>query len=665
MEDVSSCTALWRDYERGKEYQDRMGLSVKIPVYVRFYEGNQWPAVTADTRSFPRPVVNIVKMICRNKKAAILSTPVRIRYHSDRLGVNVKKFNDFSDYIVKEMKLERKRKTAVKDGSVKGTYATHYYWDAEAIGKGSRYAGALRCECIDMLHIFVADPTEVDEQKQKWILIVSREDVATVREKADADVDKDLIVADEPDERYKGVIEQENDGTVTVLTRYFKKDGEVWCEKGTQGVVFSKPKPIAPDVEGALRELRGEDMDAPNNSLPDDASEAKMMPARKRMPLYPIVIGQYDEREGSIYGIGEVEGIINNQREINFGIAMSLLNAQVNAWGKYVADEGALGDQVITNEPGQTLIDKSKTGNGIRTLPAQPLSSHPMALVDSVVSLTRSMSGATEVMTGETVGANMSGQAIALLQSQTRMPVSDLRDMFWLNVEKEGEILAQFFKNFYEGQEYVFEDPEAEGEQKRKIGSFSSSEFRDVDFTVVVEATSGTNASTAGDIALLDTLFARGAIDAETYIHCYPSDAVSNRDELLEGLKMAAESEKALLSQRVAEYEVKLTEATELIAKQNKTVDSVVSVINENKSLQMLLASLYNESVQKLSVLEKRARTAEAERDEAISDARDFSAELIRRMGGDGGNVLPQMQYSTPAQGAGGTSRADLPEPTM
>jgi len=666
--ELNESTRLWRDYQRGKEYQDRMGLTRKIPLYVRFYEGDQWPKVTDDTKNFPRPVVNIVKMICRNKKAAILSTPVRIRYHSDDTTANVKKFNDFSDYIVKEIGLERIYKTSIKDGSVKGTYCRHFYWDAEAVGKGGSYAGALRCECIDMLHVFVADPTEVDEQKQKWILIVSREDVEAVRQSADPDVDVDLIVADEADARYRGQIEQENDGTVTVLTRYFKKNGEVYCEKGTQAVVFKRPFPIAPDVEAARRSMRGEseeapeDMDAPNNALPDDAREAE--PKRPRMPLYPIVIGQYDEREGSIYGIGEAEGLISNQREINFGIAMSLLNAQTNAWGKYVVEKDALGDQVITNEPGQTLTDYSGTGNGIRVLPPPPLSSHPMALVEGVTAFTRSVSGATEVMTGETVGANMSGAAIAQLQSQARMPVVDLRDMHWLSVEKDGLILAEFYKNFYEGQSYAFEDPEAEG-NKRQIGTFSSSEYRGTEFSVVVEATSGTNASTAGDITALDMLLARGLIDVETYINAYPSDAISNKEELLAGLRAAAKSEKAQMAAKLADYEAKLTEASELLARQNETVESVTSVISENKNLKALLAATYTESMQKLSAMSEEARAAKAERDEVLSDARDFAAELQARMRGGGTNVLPQMQNGAPPPRAVGGADLSLPQPTM
>ena len=196
------------------------------------------------------------------------------------------------------------------------------------------------------------------------------------------------------------------------------------------------------------------------------------------------------------------------------------------------------------------------------------------------------------------------------------------------------------------------------------MGFFSSSEFRDTDFSVVVEATTGTNASTAGDIALLDALFARGAIDAETYVRCYPSDAVSNRDELLEGLKAAAESELAAAAQKIADYEAKLTEALELIAKQNAAVESVVSIVNENKNLKIAMASLYGESTQKLSAMTDELRATKAERDEVFEDALEFAAEIRRRMGGDRG-VLPQMQNGAPAPSAGGVPGAAVPQPTV
>jgi hypothetical protein len=125
-EDGERMTLLWRDYQRGLDYQRASGLHRKIPEYVRFYEGNQWPAATENTRNLPRPVVNMVKMICRNKISAILSARVRLVYAATRREVDMEAFNRFSDYIVKEIGQEALDKQAVHDGIVKGTYIYHY-----------------------------------------------------------------------------------------------------------------------------------------------------------------------------------------------------------------------------------------------------------------------------------------------------------------------------------------------------------------------------------------------------------------------------------------------------------------------------------------------------------------------------------------------------------
>ena len=73
-------TELWRHFQRGRAYQSQRGLTKMLPLCVKFYEGDQWAPPTKNTKNLPRPVVNFTKMICRSKKSAILSTPVRIRY---------------------------------------------------------------------------------------------------------------------------------------------------------------------------------------------------------------------------------------------------------------------------------------------------------------------------------------------------------------------------------------------------------------------------------------------------------------------------------------------------------------------------------------------------------------------------------------------------------
>ena len=159
-------TELWRDFQRGRAYQDERGLTRTLPLCVKFYEGDQWAAPTKNTKNLPRPVVNITKMICRSKKSSILSTPVRIRYSTFDPSQDVDRFNYFAEYIQKEIGQDAIDKRAISSAVKKGTYIYHYYWDAEARGMNGSVIGGLRCELLEPLNVFFADPTEVHLYKQ-------------------------------------------------------------------------------------------------------------------------------------------------------------------------------------------------------------------------------------------------------------------------------------------------------------------------------------------------------------------------------------------------------------------------------------------------------------------------------------------------------------------
>lgn len=655
-------TSLWQDYQNGLAYQNASGLAKSLPTFVDFYEGKQWAKPTKNTKNLPRPVVNIVKMICRNKKSSILATPVKIVYKAEDEMADVEKFNNFAAYIQKEIGQESLDKRAIGDGVVKGSYFYHYYWDSEAKGKDGIKEGGLRCEIIDPLSIFFSNPTELDEQKQKWILIASREDLESVRAKCDEDVDPESIAADEADNKY-GAIEQEGNKLCTVLTRYFRKDGEVYCEKATRTVVINKPFPLAPDLEAAAKEL-GLEEDAPNNSLPDNGEDEPLTHEGVRASLYPIVVGNYEKREKSIYGLGEVEGIIPNQKSINFNLAMSLLNAQEVAWGKYIVLPNALGSQVINNEPGQVLTDYSQTGQGIKKMTEQAMQSQPLQLIDTLTQLTRVVTGSSEVMTGETLGASMSGAAIAQLQSQAQQPIEELRDAFWLVKEKQGKVLAQFFKLFYAEKEFTYEEtapkideqgqPVLDGlgniqeEEVQMTDIFNSSEYSSTDFEVVVETTAGTKASAAGDINALDVLLSKGAISIKTYLKAYPKDALSNRTEILKGIEEDEKNQVVQLTQQLQEVQAQLAQATEVIQKQKETVDKVVSLIQENNQLKTFIANLYAESSAKIKAANEQIALGNeqiARDSQKIQETTEDATEFATALASQGGvqNVMPKV----------------------
>ncbi len=635
----SDTTRLWRDYQNGLAYQASTGLSKNLPTFVRFFQGDQWAKPTKNTKNLPRPVVNIIKMICRNKKSAILSSPSKLVYSASDINVDVDKFNRFADYIQKEIGQNALDKKAIDDGVKKGSYFYHYYWDSEARGKKGEKEGGVRCEIIDPLKIFFSDPTELDEQKQEWILIASRENIKAVKEKADSDVNKDLIVPDESDDKY-GTIEQEGDKLCTVLTRYFRQNGEVFCEKATKSVIVNKPFSITPNLDKAGKELGFIKEDAPNTSLPDDASDEGENTSSAN--LYPIVVGNYEIRENSIYGIGEVEGLIPNQKAINFNLAMSLLNAQECAWGKYIALPNALKGQTITNEPGQVLIDHSGTGNGIRRMTEQAMSNQPIQLVDELTQLTRVVTGSTEVMTGETLGAGMSGAAIAQLQAQALQPVEELKDAFRIVKEKQGKILAQFFKLFYTNKEFTYEETiknqNQQKEEKQQItDTFNSADYRDVDFAIVVESTTGTKASSAGDIVVLDMLYSKGAISVETYLNAYPKDALSNYSEIIKGIQADKNDRLTQVVGELQRYQQQNAELLARLEKQQETVDKVVSLIQEINQLKTFIADLYTEASSKISESNRQIELGNQALAETRTDAGEMAYTIAQANG-----MIPQ-----------------------
>lgn len=546
-------TKCYRLYMEALENQAMTGLREKIPECVDFYEGRQWPRPTESTKNLPRPVVNIVKMICRAKKGAILATPVRVQYKSYSPLIDVEKFNSFASSVFREMGQDELDRRAIDDGIKKGSYFFHYYWDSDEISSESGENGALACELIDPLNIFFSNPSEVDEQKQDWIIISSQ---VVVKKLLNSITDSKLInsiLLECCDGKGDVSLEKE---TMLLLTRYYKKDGEIYCERQTKFNTVTEPFKIIPDtqeIDSILKEI-GTSIASGSVSENDKRFvDYRHSPKKNRKfkQLYPIVCGSYERKEGSIYGLGEVEGLIPNQKAINFNIAMNLLNAQQCAWGKYIALPNALGNQKISNVPGQVLIDFSGTGEGIKRMPEGEISSSPMSIAQSLEELTRSVSGTTGVMTGGAISSNLSGAAIAYLQSQAQVPIDELRNTFWHVKRKQGKVVAQFLRHFYFKRAFICQGNENDSEQMANYDEFSSNEYDGACFEVYVEAVGGTKASLASDISLLDTCLKNGSISLETYIRAYPESAITNKEEILKQINREKESELQMLREEI------------------------------------------------------------------------------------------------------------------
>lgn len=530
---------IWNDWQKGLEYQKKLNLKETCEQCVDFYEGRQWPQATERTKNMPRPVFNIVKFIINGKKANILSSKISMIYkpliynqeEADIATQGATSFTNFANHIKKEIKQEDLDNQAILDGLKKGTYIYHYFWDTEKKTGMAKFDGGLNGQIIDCLSVVFANPKQKDEQKQKWIIIQSRENVDSLKKKAKENglsaPEIELIQSDDDTEKNYDGEEQEGEEYATVLTRYFRKNGEVYYTKSTQHIIVQDETPLTPDASKVTIEI---DEEGKTNEDNEDIGQDKPVIEQFKMSLYPIVVAAYDEREKSIYGIGEAEQLIPTQRSINFNYAMMQMAGQNMGFPKVKVRPNALRGKQITNTPGEVLTDYSPDFNGVAYLNPPIFNNTPLTVADKMLEITRTVTGATEVANGEVLGKNMSGSAIVALQTQAKVPIEDMQKRFWRVHEKIARIWEQFFKAYYR-----FDIPYiVESEEGQEPAVFNGSQYQNMDFETTIDVGAGSAYSESLSINLLEQALQRGDITFDDYVELYPDSAMPFKAQLKE-----------------------------------------------------------------------------------------------------------------------------------
>lgn len=540
-------TKIWDEFIKGREYLKKVKLTDEWEECEKFYEGDHWPQPTPKTKNMPRPVVNLCSMICDNKKSGILSGNIKMIFKPSEMfgdaleraeeGANI--FTKFADNITKELR-QNDLDDLAQDNSVQlGTYAYHYYWDTTISGgMQTPYVGGLRGEIIHPKNIIFANPMEKDEQKQKYIIIASAEPLESVKQlaKRNGVTNYDEI---------KGDNELDEDSTnsltlCTILTKYSRQNGKVVWEKSTKYHYIQKPTMWEPDLKSI--KIDGE-VDEQEVNEPDTINNYGYF----RKQLYPIVVGNHKNRKNSIYGIGEVKQAIQNNKSVNFSLGMMLLSVQNTGWPKIIQKVNALAKQMITNEPGEIITDTTQGSSwGVKYMDTPGFNGQALTLTNTIIDLTRTTTGSTEVTNGEVMGANMAASAIIALQNQAKKPIEMYQRKFYRSYEKIGKILEQFFKYYYnDGRLFSYEE-----EGQRYVSSLNGQNYQDIDFSLSVEVGAGGVYSESLTVSLLDTLKTAGDIDTDEYIDLYP-DSIMTFKSKLKKMREQKKIEQARLEQQL------------------------------------------------------------------------------------------------------------------
>lgn len=614
-------TSAYREFQKVQQYLEANKYISQRDRAVDFYYGNQWGAVTKNTKNVPRPVFNICKLQINNKQSNIVSVPVAIKFFTNNSAQegDTRLVTSFAKYLFKEMKHDRYRSKATWDGLVKGTAVEHLYYDQFSLGTFGDYEGGLREEILDFKNVAVANPFNKDVQAQKHIIIRSLKSVGSVKKMLKGKEEKIKKLEKEVDDEFKNkeIPVSDSDNVYTYL-KYYRVNGEVYHSLYTKSVTIYEHKPLNPNLVKLKKEKSKEDEEW--ILLPDDELTNNDVNKYQEIKFhrYPVHFLTFNESDESIYGKSELNDVIATQKYMNQLWSMQLLNVMNMAWDKYVVLPNALQNQVIDDRSGQVLVDYSKTGNGIKRLGGMnAMSNGVVELSAQAFNLHRSVHQITDLYTGQTEQKDIAASALAQLNSQADKPIDELRKKLWDFEEEIGKTMDLFIKLYFTKQKFNRELSQAElikqGQNANRIvqEEFNGEEFRNVKFHIVAEAVQGTKNSELVQENLAQSLFLNGTWanmtthDKEAYIQMSP---------LAQPLK---EQLQALIEKQKAD-EIAMYQSTIEQLKQQNTM--AINQVKRDKQYIDYLTSL-NKSMEKSYKDEVKAHQDDVKaRDEAVNE---------------------------------------------
>lgn len=509
-----------KQYKDGLSYFRRVGYLTEWPKYERFKASDQWPPANDRNRHLPRPVFNIIEMIEDHKVANVMSEQIAMVFSAQEIDEEDNEQADFvgdlfSRYSVatwERIKQDEMNDEALGVAANTGTGIWHYYWDNERIGGQKRvWIGEMEGEVLDPINVFFGNPQQRNVQKQPYIIISTREMVKNVREYARANgLSKEMVSQIKPDKETEdqgydmAKIELNDDGKVTVLTKYWKgKDKQT----GQSNVYFCKTA----------------------------SGVAIKKPTNTYLSLYPIAVMQWKLRKKSIHGVGDTKGLIPNQLAINLLIAMEIMSVQNTGWPKLRYKKDAIDPSKITNTPGEMIEDRSPAGEvGVSFMSPGTMNGQVSALVEAIVSYTRQMTGANEAATGSAPSADLNATAIMLLQKAAAIPIESIKRRFYRVIEDIGRIWEDFWKVKYNlPRQVILKDDDGEPYPIDFIGS----EYKDVPLNLKIDVGPSSTYSESLMLSSLQDFLKSGYVTFEQFLKYAPKNVVPYRDRLLKELE--------------------------------------------------------------------------------------------------------------------------------
>ncbi len=500
----------WRQYEAGKEYKRQINLYETVRKNEAFYKGDQWQS--GEGANLPKPVFNIIRRVVDYLVCSVASSDLSIHFTDESIPFANEKQKALSEDLLKTLNentayrwensnMDYTVHKLLTDAAISGDGALYCYWDSGKRGAGG-YPGDIVTEIIDSSCIFPADVNSPDIQSQEYVIVSGRSTVHALRAEAEncgvsaEDIQK--IVRDDEYRCGSGSVpcyelEGEDEEKATFIVKFWRENGLVCFEKSTRDCIIRR--------------------------------------VNTDCTLYPIAFFNWISAKNSFHGVSPVTYLIPNQKFINRAYAMAMKHMTDTAFSKVIYDKSKIPEW--SNEVGEAIaaVGGGNISDAVSVIGVGEMQNGFTEIIDSAITLTKELMGATESALGNMEAKNTS--AILALQETSRVTLDNIRYSFYSCIEALADIWADMISAYYPS-ERLLPCKSEQGISARKI---NKDDIRHAFLSARIDVTEITRYSAVNAQNMLDKLLDGGYITPSEYIKRLPSGLISDRQELIELLE--------------------------------------------------------------------------------------------------------------------------------
>ena len=518
-------TPIWTLYEKGQNYHRLTGIYTDTDRNYRMYNGDQWAGaklgdVEPVQKNFIKPIVKYkVSVIHDNLYGIVYSSQ---NYENQTFRKNAERYcemlNGYAERVWERDKMDFKGRRVTKDSAINDEGIIYVNFDREKMYPIN--------EIVKKNDIYYGDENDDDIQSQPYILVRKRMSVLNALELAQAEGVSEskmqFIVGDNYNYEESGeAAKQELDDRVSIIYKFYKKNGTVHFSIATRLVE------IVEDVDLGIS-------------------------------LYPIAHFNWEEKEGSARGEGEVRYLIPNQIEVNRTEVRRVLTVKYQAYPQKVVDVSKIANPQALNTVGGTIKTNGQPVEDIHKivgtlLPAQ-MSPDVVKLQEDLINVTRDLAGAGDTATGQVDPESASGRAILAVQQASQAPMTEQKESYKNFIEDLARIWLEYLIVYSENgvdMEEKVTDPRT-GKETIQLVKVPQSALKQLQASVKIDITPKSPYDRFAMEQTLEALLTAGMFsiqrlgEFESYVNALPDDSVAPKQILLEIVEKKKEEQRKI-----------------------------------------------------------------------------------------------------------------------